>query len=83
MVWALQLTLFLAYFVLTERRIESSRYDCLCCWTRTEAKPSEGKTEPSEEDPSGHEPRPVPVGILSSSKDSYLQKLLNLSLIHI
>lgn len=64
--WALQLTLFLAYFVLNERRIAGSRYDCACCWKRP---------EPSITDPSAVQS--VPVGILSSNKDSYLQLVLN------
>ena len=35
--WALQLSFFLACFVLTERRIEASRYDFLCCFQRAPA----------------------------------------------
>ena len=35
--WLLQLTFFLACFVLTERRIAASRFDWLCCFARTPA----------------------------------------------
>ena len=67
-VWVLQLTLFLGYFVLHERRVAANRFDCCCCWSRSESTEGAGRSTSKDT---------IPVGILSSSKDSYLQKLLN------
>ena len=64
--WALQLTFFLGCFVLTERRIENQRYDCLYCFKRTPSEIAYSEIVPSK-----------PVGLVSASKDSFLQAVLN------
>jgi hypothetical protein len=64
--WALQLTFFLGCFVLTERRIDAQRYDCLCCLKRPT----------SETAPPDSAPR-KPVGLMSGNKDTGLQALLD------
>jgi hypothetical protein len=76
--WVLQLTIFLGYYVLHERRVAANRYDCLCCCTRRE---SISGTDPSIEDPDKSMPaeaaKPLPIGMLSSNKDSLLQQAIN------
>lgn len=64
--WALQLTFFLACFVLTERRIDSQRYDCCCCWQRT---PNFNESSAARAN--------RPGGLMSGSKESFLQAKMN------
>jgi hypothetical protein len=67
--WALQLSFFLACYVLTERRIDASRIDCCCCF----------KAATSEGGPAGAVTvlAQRPAGLMSANGDSWLQQLLN------
>ena len=69
--WALQLTFFLACFVLTERRIEAIACGLLLLLSK---KSSARLPRPGAAESAG--PR-KPIGLMSANKDSYLQQLLN------
>jgi Patched family len=64
--WALQLTLFLGCFVLTEHRINSQRYDCLCCIKRKTNETADSALVASK-----------PVSVISAKKDSGVQAVLD------
>ena len=56
----------LGCFILTERRIDNQHYDCLCCFRRTPSEIAHPEIVPSK-----------PAGLMSASKDSFLQAVLN------